>query len=66
MPQAANPTNGTRNRKGWYMTGFNDGADSLPCDPPYEKGNRHYDEYVSGFEDGQRAEGRGQSAKQEA
>jgi len=38
----------------WYKQGFKDAIDGLPSDPPYVRGNKHYDEYIEGFADGGR------------
>ncbi|MCP3730423.1 hypothetical protein M9978_08275 [Sphingomonas sp. MG17] len=38
----------------WYDRGHADALDGQVSDPPYERGNRHHDSYVEGYEDGQR------------
>jgi len=39
--------------KTWYQFAFEEARQGLPSDPPYERGNRHYNEYLAGYEDGE-------------
>lgn len=39
----------------WYDAGRKDALEGLNEDPPMQPGNRAYDDYREGYEDGQRA-----------
>lgn len=41
-------------RKSWYDRGFAEALDGQSEDPPMQPGNRAYDDYRAGYEDGQR------------
>lgn len=36
----------------WYKQGYRDAKDNRPKDPPYAPGNKHYEAYCEGYEDG--------------
>lgn len=36
-------------RESWYEFGRREAAAGLPSDPPYQRGNRHHDEYLAGY-----------------
>lgn len=38
----------------WYAMGYDDGMADLPSDPPWRKGHRDYENYMAGYDDGQK------------